>query len=78
MDIKLCETCNGEGFLEKSISPGEKETVMCTKCKGKGRILTKTYTINVPFGCDRLKLNEVDHEIILLIRSLDNKLNNIK
>lgn len=71
MNIILCDKCNGEGTIERSKFPEkEYETIKCTKCKGEGRMLTKTYTIEVPLNCNKLQLNKVDHEIINLIRSL--------
>lgn len=71
MEIILCDKCNGEGTIEQSKFPErERETIECPKCKGDGRMLTKTYTIEVPFNYNKLKLNKVDHEIFKLMRSL--------
>ena len=70
MDVKICTSCNGEGTVEISDYRNEKETIECPKCKGTGRLLTRTYSYEVPFTNERSKIYEFDSKIIEMIREL--------
>lgn len=78
MDIKLCNSCNGKGDIEQYLHRNDYETVICKKCNGTGRVITRTYSYEVPFGSDIHKLYKVDSEIFELIRKLESEINNSK
>ena len=47
--IQLCPNCKGEGKLEQRDRSGY-ESVTCTRCAGTGRVETRTYSFDLPFG----------------------------
>lgn len=46
------------------------ETHICSGCNGTGRIKTRSYTYVVPFDKNDSEINEIDSQIINLIRKL--------
>ena len=69
MEIKLCSKCKGIGKIEvyKSASP-ESDLLFCSICKGHGRLLSRTYTLEMPI-CNKNEFNELDSKIIKLINT---------
>ena len=54
MDIQICPTRKGEGevaFREEGHNP-DKIYAKCNRCNGSGRILTRNYHIELPYGTD--------------------------
>lgn len=57
--VNLCPNCQGQGTLEvrgRHILDGY-EKVTCTRCEGTGRVQTKSYSVDLPFG------KQVDHKL---------------
>jgi DnaJ-class molecular chaperone len=71
MDIKICNSCDGKGDVKQYDNHNDYEIVICKKCYGTGRVLTRTYTYEVPFGTDINILYKLDSEIFGLIRKLE-------
>ena len=69
MEIKLCGKCKGIGKIEiyKSASL-ESDLLFCPTCKGHGRLLSRTYTLEMPIG-NKNEFNELDSKIIKLINN---------
>lgn len=54
MEIKLCSVCKGEGTITNKIGyhNPDYETVDCKTCNGTGRIMTKTFIVEMPSDTD--------------------------
>ena len=71
MQVKICNHCEGRGsFLTShNYKDGSVETP-CKKCGATGRLLTKMYTIEIPFGGKPENYRKVDEQIIKMIQNL--------
>lgn len=36
--VRLCQTCHGNGTINREVKPGKWEVQKCPACKGKGRV----------------------------------------
>lgn len=68
MKVNLCPNCEGQGVLRQRLSEGY-ESVTCTRCDGTGRVETRTFSFDVPFGKKIENLNEIETQIFELIKS---------
>jgi DnaJ-class molecular chaperone len=70
MDVILCKNCEGRGsFLVRERDGCEERE--CKKCAGAGRLLTKQYTIEIPFGSKPQQYIDADAKIIETIMELN-------
>lgn len=56
MEIKICSTCQGQGFVVVKDRTNLPDEINCDKCNGTGRLMVRTFTVEVPFGFDKSKL----------------------
>lgn len=71
MKVKICDRCEGRGsFLTSETSRDGHREIPCKKCNSTGRLLTKTYKIEVPFGGKPTHYRNVDEQIIKMIQNL--------
>jgi hypothetical protein len=71
MEIKICPNCSGNGeLIVRERITNEFDNNVCGKCNGTGRILTRTYTYEVPFDFNKSSLRKADSQIVDIIRSL--------
>ncbi len=75
MKIEICNTCDGCGEVKEYLGGrnNDYEFKTCESCNGTGRVLTREYTIQVPYGFDKDKIYKCDSEIMKLIRKLEKK-----
>jgi DnaJ-class molecular chaperone len=66
----LCPSCDGEGKKQIKDVRNDWEMIKCKRCDGKGRVLTASYSYEVPFNYPKEKLYKLDEEIHKLIRKL--------
>lgn len=38
-NIRRCQNCQGNGYIEKEVRPGKWETKKCSACGGTGKII---------------------------------------
>ena len=69
MEIKLCDSCKGEGEVKEYDFRGYL-THKCSRCNGTGRIKFKGYTWEVPFDHPEEDLLKADTEIFEILRRL--------
>jgi len=72
MNTIICKSCDGEGRI-KETEYRDWKYVQCSRCKGTGRLLSRTYTIEVPFTLEPKELSvlyKIDSKIIEIIRNL--------
>ena len=67
-EIKICKDCGGDGFVitKESDHSQMPKAVTCDSCNRTGRVILRTYTLEMPFGMDE-KFNKVDSEIIEIL-----------
>lgn len=65
--VNLCPNCEGQGTLETRGRDGY-EKVTCSRCAGTGRVVTKSYSIDLPFG--KHVDPKVEEQIFELIKQL--------
>jgi len=70
MRVEICDVCNGTGELKFDTREGY-SSEKCKKCNGYGRILTRTYSYQVPFNTNVQLIYPVDSQIIQLINKLE-------
>lgn len=72
MKINICETCQGTGEIREDVGTHRSEYIYhkCKKCNGTGRVKSMSYYFDVPYDMDNDLINEIDTEIIKLIRKL--------
>lgn len=69
MNVIICKSCKGGGTVEQYRGyRNEYDTVKCTRCNGTGRLLTRTYTVEFPFGTSTSITYKFDNQIIEWIR----------
>ena len=56
MEIKICSTCQGKGNIVVKDRQNFKDEINCDKCDGTGRLMVRTFTVEVPFGFNKSKL----------------------
>ena len=56
MEIKICSICQGQGFVVVKDRENFTDEVNCGKCNGTGRVMVRTFTVEVPFGFSKSKL----------------------
>lgn len=73
MEVKICPNCEGQGHTEeRETRSTDHRIVQCQRCYGSGRVLTKTYSVEVPFGCNDLSgFYEADETITKTIRNIN-------
>ena len=67
MEIKICSTCQGQGFIVVRDRQNFADEVNCDKCDGTGRLMVKTFTVEVPFGFNKSKFNVACDTIFKII-----------
>lgn len=65
--IHLCPNCQGQGIIEMRFRDGY-DKAACTRCEGTGRVQTKSYSVDLPFG--KLVDPKIEEQIFELIRQL--------
>jgi len=70
MNIVICGNCEGHGSLTVREMDGYTEH-QCNKCRGKGRVMKRTYTIEMPYGTKTQEYLDTDRQISELIRNLN-------
>ncbi len=70
MDIVSCNICKGEGTRWIVPLVGEGYRKYCTACNATGKVMTKSYTLSMPFTPEskRSKFYSLDEEILRLVR----------
>ena len=56
MEIKICSKCQGKGIIVVKDRQNFKDEINCDKCDGTGRLMVRTFTVEVPFGFNKSKL----------------------
>ena len=56
MEIKICSTCQGQGLVVVKDRTNLADEINCDKCNGTGRVMVRTFTVEVPFGFNKSKL----------------------
>ena len=69
MEIKICPNCEGQGTSEIRSRDGY-DKVQCQRCAGSGRVLTKTYTVEIAFGSDVTGFYDADSTIVKTIQNI--------
>lgn len=69
MDIKLCDSCKGEGRHTVRDRDGY-SSYHCVQCNGTGKQLTSDYAYSVPFDSNKSEIYKVDSAICELIREM--------
>lgn len=84
MNIKICDRCEGTGKINETDIFGDLEFLTCKKCKGSGRLYTRTFTLTIPYPVNKTNNHptnypngyiELDTEIINKIRLFEKKCN---
>jgi DnaJ-class molecular chaperone len=70
MEIKICSTCQGQGFIVVRDRQNFADEVNCDKCNGTGRLMVRTFTVEVPFGFNKSKLTTAYNTIFKTILDL--------
>lgn len=75
MQVEICNNCEGRGsFLVNEYREGYNER-KCKKCAGTGRLLTRVYKVEIPFGKQKERsFIETDSTIINEIQKLKTQL----
>ena len=69
MEIRLCSNCQGKGTIETRGSEGY-DMQECTRCKGSGRLMTKTYQVELPFNSDMTQFHISERKILDAIKEI--------
>ena len=56
MEIKICSSCKGQGFNVVKDRQNISDEITCDKCNGTGRLMVRTFTVEVPFDFNKSKL----------------------
>lgn len=67
MYIELCKSCEGTGVLSTRDWDYSYIETECYRCNGHGRVMSKTYTLEVPLDFSKKKLYELDEKIFDLV-----------
>jgi hypothetical protein len=75
MNIQICPVCTGNGYTTENDRYDGYISHNCKRCEGTGRIMTRTYSFDVPFGTDMNKIYPIDNQIIEWIRLIPTMIN---
>jgi hypothetical protein len=75
MKVQICPMCEGNGFTTENDRFAGYISAGCTRCNSTGRIITRIYSFDVPFGTDMNKIYPIDNQIIEWIRLIPTMLN---
>lgn len=68
MTISICPDCNGEGFRSENDRYDGWVSIACKRCNNTGRIKTRKYSFEIPYGTDDGNIRAIDNQIYEWIR----------
>ena len=74
MEVKICDVCKGTGKVETTGGRGRdtyKDFIGCKKCDKTGRLLVRSFTIELPFNMVEDYIHKSSDRVFHLIQEIN-------